>query len=107
MLNTSRTILGILRAAPGVRADRVHPASWGPEGEIAVGNVAKRLGIPHALSTMGTRPSITSRTPSATRNRWFQLYDWRDRGASQALSSARRRRGSTALLLTVHTDVSG
>ena len=40
-------------------------------------------------------------------NRWFQLYVWRDRGASQALVERAKAAGFTALLLTVDTHVSG
>jgi L-lactate dehydrogenase (cytochrome) len=40
-------------------------------------------------------------------NRWFQLYVWRDRGASAALVERAKAAGYSALVLTVDTSVSG
>ena len=50
------------------------------EGERAVARAAARAGIPYTLSTMGTGRSRTLRPAHPTRERWFQLYLWRDRG---------------------------
>ncbi len=77
------------------------------EGEIAVGRVAERAGIPHALSTMGTTSleALAAAAPGA--RRWFQLYLWRDREASAALVERARAAGYEALVLTVDTPVAG
>ena len=55
------------------------------EGETAVGRVAERVGIPYALSTMGTTSleELAAAVPGT--RQWFQLYLWRDREASAAL----------------------
>ena len=77
------------------------------EGEIAVARVAERAGIPMALSTMGTTsPEDLARAAPAAR-RWFQLYLWRDRGASRELVARAAAAGFEALVLTVDTPVAG
>jgi L-lactate dehydrogenase (cytochrome) len=77
------------------------------EGETAVGRVAERIGIPYALSTMGTTSveALAAAAPGA--RRWFQLYLWRDREASAALVERARAAGYEALVLTVDTPVAG
>ena len=77
------------------------------EGESAVGRVAERIGIPYALSTMGTTSveALAEAAPGA--RRWFQLYLWRDREASAALVERARAAGYEALVLTVDTPVAG
>ena len=77
------------------------------EGETAVGRVAARVGVPYALSTMGTTSmeALAEAAPGA--RRWFQLYLWRDREASRALVQRARAAGYEALVLTVDTPVAG
>jgi L-lactate dehydrogenase (cytochrome) len=77
------------------------------EGEPAVGRVAERIGVPYALSTMGTTSleALAHAAPGA--RRWFQLYLWRDREASAALVERARAAGYEALVLTVDTPVAG
>jgi L-lactate dehydrogenase (cytochrome) len=77
------------------------------EGETAVGRVAARIGIPYALSTMGTTTveALAAAAPGA--RRWFQLYLWKDRAASAALVERARAAGYEALVLTVDTPVAG
>ena len=106
-VDTSTTILGQPSALPLAFAPTGFTRVMGTEGEIAVGNVAKRIGIPHALSTMGTTSIEHLAKEVGDADRWFQLYVWRDRGASQALVERAKAAGFTALLLTVDTHVSG
>ena len=77
------------------------------EGETAVARVAARVGIPYALSTMGTTSieELCGRGPG--RARWFQLYLWRDRAASHDFVERARDAGYEALMLTVDTPVPG
>ena len=77
------------------------------EGEPAVARVAERVGVPYALSTMGTTSveALAGAAPGA--RRWFQLYLWRDREASAALVERARAAGYEALVLTVDTPVAG
>ena len=77
------------------------------EGEPAVARVAERVGIPYALSTMGTTSieALAAAAPGA--RRWFQLYLWRDREASRDFVARARAAGYEALVLTVDTPVAG
>jgi L-lactate dehydrogenase (cytochrome) len=106
-VDTSTTILGRPSALPLAFAPTGFTRVMGSEGEIAVGNVAKRVGIPHALSTMGTTSIEDLAATVGEADRWFQLYVWRDRGASKALVERAKAAGYRALLLTVDTNVSG
>ena len=77
------------------------------EGEPAVARVAARVGVPYALSTMGTT-SVEQLASEVPKGRlWFQLYLWRDREASRDLVERARSAGYEALVLTVDTPVPG
>lgn len=77
------------------------------EGERAVVRVAQRHGIPYALSTVGTTSieDVAAAAPDA--RKWFQLYVWKDRGASAELMARARDAGFEALILTVDVPVAG
>ncbi len=76
-------------------------------GEPAVAKVAGEVGIPYALSTLGTTsPEALAQAAPDTR-RWFQLYVWRDRAASEALVQRAEVAGYDTLILTVDTVVGG
>jgi L-lactate dehydrogenase (cytochrome) len=106
-VDPSTTILGRPSALPLAFAPTGFTRVMGTEGELAVGAVAKRLGIPHALSTMGTTSIEDLASTVGEANRWFQLYVWRDRVASEELVARAKAAGYSALLLTVDTHVSG
>lgn len=76
-------------------------------GELAVASVAGEVGIPYALSTLGTTSigDLAAATPDT--RRWFQLYVWRDREASEALVRQAADSGYDTLVLTVDTAVGG
>ena len=77
------------------------------EGERGVVRVADRLGIPYALSTMGTTSieDVAAAAPDA--RKWFQLYVWKDRGAGEDLMRRAKEAGFEALILTVDVPVAG
>jgi L-lactate dehydrogenase (cytochrome) len=77
------------------------------EGESAVVKVAEQLGIPYALSTMGTTSieDVAAAGPDA--RKWFQLYVWRDRDAGEDLVKRSAAAGYEALMLTVDVPVAG
>jgi L-lactate dehydrogenase (cytochrome) len=77
------------------------------EGECAVARVAASIGIPYALSTLGTTSmeDVAAAAPAA--RKWFQLYVWRDRGAGEELIRRARDAGFEALMLTVDAPVAG
>jgi L-lactate dehydrogenase (cytochrome) len=106
-MDTSTTILGKPSAAPWAFAPTGFTRMMHTEGESAVGRVAARLGIPYALSTMGTTSieQLAAAAPDA--RRWFQLYLWRDREASRDFVVRARAAGYEALVLTVDTPVAG
>jgi L-lactate dehydrogenase (cytochrome) len=105
--DTSTTILGRPSALPLVFAPTGFTRMMHTEGEPAVARVAARVGIPYALSTMGTT-SIEGLAATAPGGRlWFQLYLWRDREASRDFVERAREAGYEALVLTVDTPVPG
>ena len=106
-VDTSATLLGSPSALPLAFAPTGFTRLMHTDGEVAVGRVAERTGIPYALSTMGTTSleALASAAPGA--RRWFQLYLWKDREASAALVERARAAGYEALVLTVATPVAG
>ena len=106
-VDPSTTLLGARSELPLVFAPTGFTRLMHTDGEFAVGRVAERIGIPYALSTMGTTSieALASAAPGA--RRWFQLYLWRDREASAALVERARAAGYEALVLTVDTPVAG
>jgi L-lactate dehydrogenase (cytochrome) len=106
-VDTSTTILARSSALPLVFAPTGFTRMMHTEGEPAVARVAARVGIPYALSTMGTT-SIEDLAASSPGGRlWFQLYLWRDREASRDFIERAREAGYEALMLTVDTPVPG
>ncbi len=106
-MDTSTTILGQPSALPLVFGPTGFTRMMHTEGESAVARVAARVGIPYALSTMGTT-SIEDLAASAPGGRlWFQLYLWRDRAASHDFVERAREAGYEALVLTADTPVPG
>jgi L-lactate dehydrogenase (cytochrome) len=107
VVDTSTTILRTAASAPVVFAPTGFTRMMHTEGEPAVARVAARLGIPYALSTMGTTSveRLAAEVPDA--RRWFQLYLWRDREASRDLVARALASGYEALVLTVDVPVAG
>jgi len=105
-VDTSTTILGSTTTLPLVFAPTGFTRMMHTEGEPAVARVAARTGIPYALSTMGTT-SIERLASVADGRLWFQLYLWRDRGASRDFIVRARESGYEALVLTVDTPIPG
>jgi L-lactate dehydrogenase (cytochrome) len=106
-VDTSTTILGRPSALPIVFAPTGFTRLMNHEGEPAVARVAGQLGIPYALSTLGTTsPEDVARAAPET-DKWFQLYLWNDRDAGIDLVRRARAAGFTALVLTVDTPVAG
>ncbi|NWJ47926.1 MAG: alpha-hydroxy-acid oxidizing protein [Chloroflexi bacterium] len=106
-VDTSTTILGKRSELPLIFAPTGFTRMMNHEGEIAVGKVANRAGIPYAISTMGTTSLevLAETVPNA--RRWFQLYLWKDRAASRDLIARAAAAGYEALVLTVDTPIAG
>ena len=106
-VDASTTILGRPSALPFVFAPTGFTRLMNHEGEPAVARVAGRLGIPYALSTLGTTSPEDVAAAAPGTEKWFQLYLWNDRDAGVALVRRARAAGFTALILTVDTPVAG
>ncbi len=106
-VDTSTTILGRPAALPLVFAPTGFTRMMHTDGEPAVARVASGIGIPYALSTMGTTSIERLAAAVPDGRRWFQLYLWRDREASRDFVVRAKRAGYEALVLTVDTPVTG
>lgn len=106
-VDTSTTILGRQSALPIVFAPTGFTRLMNHEGEPAVARVAGRLGIPYALSTLGTTSPEDVAAAAPNTDKWFQLYLWNDREAGIELVRRAHAAGFTALMLTVDTPVAG
>ncbi len=106
-IDLSTTILGRPSTMPLVFAPTGFTRLMHQEGEPAVTRVAGRLGIPYALSTLGTTSPEAVALASPDTDRWFQLYLWSDRDAGLDLVRRAQAAGFSALVLTVDTPVAG
>ncbi len=106
-VDTSTTILGRPAALPLVFGPTGFTRMMHTAGESGVARVAAHVGIPYALSTMGTTSIERLAAAAPDGRRWFQLYLWRDREASRDFVVRARESGYEALVLTVDTPVAG
>ncbi len=106
-VDPSTTILGQPSTLPFAFAPTGFTRMMNHEGESAVARVAENVGIPYALSTMGTTSMEALALAAPQARRWFQLYLWRDRAASRDLIARARAAGYEALVLTVDTPIAG
>ncbi len=106
-IDPATTILGQRSELPLIFAPTGFTRLMHHEGEPAVARVAERIGIPYALSTMGTTSLETLAEVTPNARRWFQLYLWRDRVASRELIARAAAAGYEALVLTVDTPIAG
>jgi L-lactate dehydrogenase (cytochrome) len=106
-VDTSTTILGLPASLPLVFAPTGFTRLMNHEGESAVARVAGRMGIPYALSTLGTTSPEDLAAAAPDTNKWFQLYIWNDRDAVIDLVRRARDAGFSSLILTVDTPVAG
>ena len=106
-VDTSREILGRRAALPFAFAPTGFTRMMHHEGELSVASVAEEVGIPYALSTLGTTTieEVAAAAPGA--RKWFQLYLWRDRAPAKELVQRAADAGYDTLMLTVDTPVGG
>jgi L-lactate dehydrogenase (cytochrome) len=106
-VDTTTTLLGRPSALPLAFAPTGFTRMMHHQGERAVARVAEQVGIPYALSTLGTTSieDVAAAAPGA--RKWFQLYVWRDRGAGKELVERAQAAGYEALILTVDVPVAG
>ena len=106
-IDTSTTLLGGPSALPFAFAPTGFTRMMHHAGEPAVARVAGRIGVPHTLSTMGTTSPEDLAAAAPDTRRWFQLYLWRDRAASEEVVRRAAEAGNEAIMLTVDTPVGG
>jgi L-lactate dehydrogenase (cytochrome) len=106
-IDTATTILGRPAALPLAFAPTGFTRLFHHAGERAVARVAERIGIPAGLSTVGTTTIEALAAAAPRASKWFQLYVWRDRGASADLVARAQAAGYEALVLTVDVPVAG
>ncbi len=106
-VDTSTSSLGRTSALPFAFAPTGFTRLMHHDGERAVARVADRIGIPYALSTMGTTSIEDVATAAPSLRKWFQLYVWRDRAAGEELMTRAKAAGFEALMLTVDVPVAG
>ncbi|MEV8376258.1 alpha-hydroxy acid oxidase [Kribbella sp. NPDC056861] len=106
-IDLGTTILGKRSELPFAFAPTGFTRMMNHEGESAVVKVAQDVGIPYALSTMGTTSieDVAAAAPDA--RKWFQLYVWKDREAGEDLVKRSAAAGYEALMLTVDVPVAG
>lgn len=106
-VDTTTNMLGFDSAMPFAFAPTGFTRMMHHSGEKAVATVAGEVGVPMALSTLGTTSVEALAAAAPNTQRWFQLYVWRDRKASEELVERVKAAGYSALILTVDTAVGG
>lgn len=106
-VDPTTVILGRPAALPLVLAPTGFTRMMHTDGEPGVARAAARAGVPYALSTMGTTSVEDLAAAAPGGRRWFQLYLWQDRAASEALVERAWAAGYDTLVLTVDTPVAG
>ena len=104
--STACSLLGLQLSMPVLVAPTAFQRMAHPEGELATARAAAAVGSAMVLSTLSNTPveEVATAAPDAL---WFQLYVYRDRGATQALVERVRAAGARALVLTVDAPLLG
>ncbi len=99
-IDLAATILGERLAMPVLIAPTAFHRLAHPEGETATARAAGAAGTAMILSTLSNTPveEVVAATPGPV---WFQLYVYRDRGATRALVERVEAAGCRALVVTV------
>jgi L-lactate dehydrogenase (cytochrome) len=106
-VDTTTSLMGSPATLPLVFAPTGFTRMMHHQGEPAVARVASRLGVPYVLSTLGTTSPEDLIAAAPGTDAWFQLYVWRDRGASTELIDRVAAAGYRLLVLTVDSPVAG
>lgn len=104
--DTSTIVLGERISFPVMVAPTAFHRMACPEGECAAVRAAGRAGTLMVVSTLSTT-TIEDIAGAATGPLWFQLYVYKDRGATTALIRRAEAAGCRALVLTVDAQVWG
>ena len=104
--DTSTTVLGTRLAMPVIVAPTAFHRLACPEGELATARAASRAGTVMTLSSL-SNTRVEEVCAAASGPVWFQLYVYRDRGATEALVARAEAAGARALVVTVDAPVLG
>jgi len=104
--DVTTTVLGHALDLPVLVAPMAFQRLAHPEGELAVARAARAAGSLMVLSTLATT-AVEEVQAAAPGPLWFQLYVYKDRGATRALVERAERAGCTALVLTADTPYLG
>ncbi len=102
----STTVLGRKVSMPILVAPTAFHRLADPEGEAATARAAAGAETLMVLSTLSNTP-VEVVAPAAGGALWFQLYVYRDRGATRALVERVAAAGAKALVLTVDAPLLG
>jgi L-lactate dehydrogenase (cytochrome) len=105
--DTSVELLGRRIPMPLVFGPTGYTRMMHHHGEAAVARVAEHVGVPYALSTVGSTSIEDVRRAAPGGELWFQVYYTTDEKINEMLLSRAEAAGYTTLLLTVDTTVSG
>jgi L-lactate dehydrogenase (cytochrome) len=105
--DTSVELLGRRIAMPLVFGPTGYTRMMHHHGEAAVARVAEHVGVPYALSTVGSTTIEDVRAAAPTGDLWFQVYVTTDENINDRLLSRAEDAGYSTLVLTVDTAVSG
>ena len=100
------TVLGRRIAMPVLIAPTAFHRMAHPDGEVATARAAAAAGTIMTLSTLSTT-AIEEVTAASAGPLWFQLYVYKDRGATRDLVQRVEAAGATALVLTVDAVLFG
>ena len=100
------TVLGQPVSMPVLVAPTAFHALACPEGEVATARAAARARTVMVLSSL-SNTRVEQVCPEAGGRMWFQLYVYRDRGATRALVERAEAAGARALVLTVDAPLLG
>jgi 4-hydroxymandelate oxidase len=104
--DTSTTVVGSSARWPVIVAPIALLGMLSPDGEVPVARAATAAGSIFVLSSLSVTP-IEDVVAVATGPVWFQLYVYKDRGASEALVKRVEEAGCSALELTADTPILG
>lgn len=104
--STATTVLGRELASPVVIAPTAFHGLVHPDGELATARAASRAGTAMILSSL-SNTAIEDVAPETDAPLWFQLYVYRDRGATAELVRRVEAAGAQALFVTVDAPLLG
>ena len=106
-VTTAATVLGGRVAAPILVAPVAYQGVAHRDGEPAMARAAAAAGTVMCLSTLATATPTEVAAAAPGGRRWFQLYPFRDRGVTRALTAEALAAGFEAVVLTVDLPPGG